>query len=90
MCLFVLGLAGSVMCGLLSFPDVLQCNEEDWDVSGVASSRRTCGAGFKYNKQQKRFTFEFGGQNFIISKTLEAHGRICKCKNFEEICGFWV
>ncbi|KAF4088243.1 hypothetical protein AMELA_G00080300 [Ameiurus melas] len=58
---------GSVMCGLLSFPGVLQCNEEDWDVSGVASSRRTCGVGLKYNKQEKRFTFEFGGQNFIIT-----------------------
>ncbi|XP_053089784.1 thyroglobulin isoform X2 [Pangasianodon hypophthalmus] len=58
---------GSVMCGLLSFPGVLQCSEEDWDVSGIASSSRTCGAGLKYNKQQKRFTFEFGGQNFIIT-----------------------
>lgn len=64
------------MCGMLSFPDVLQCSEEDWDVSGVASSSRTCGAGLKYNKQQKLFTFEFGGQNFIISKRLEAHCRI--------------
>ncbi|GAA6103646.1 thyroglobulin [Tachysurus ichikawai] len=62
-----LELAGSVMCGLLSFPGVLQCNEDDWDVRGIASSSRTCGAGLKYNKQQKRFTFEFGGQNFIIT-----------------------
>ncbi|XP_058257956.1 thyroglobulin isoform X2 [Hemibagrus wyckioides] len=58
---------GSVMCGLLSFPGVLQCSEDDWDVKGIASSSRTCGAGLKYNKQQKRFTFEFGGQNFIIT-----------------------
>lgn len=64
------------MCGLLSFPGVLQCSEADWDVSGLASSSRTCGAGLKYNKQQKRFTFEFGGQNFVISKTLEPHCRI--------------
>lgn len=75
-CVPVLDLAGSVMCGLLSFPGVLQCTEKDWDVSGVASSSRTCGAGLKYNKQQRRFTFEFGGQNFIISKRLEAHCRI--------------
>ncbi|KAL7887495.1 hypothetical protein AOLI_G00052160 [Acnodon oligacanthus] len=58
---------GSVMCGLLSFPAVLQCSEDDWDVSAVASSSRICGAGVKYNKQQKRFTFEFGGQNFTIT-----------------------
>lgn len=64
------------MCGLLSFPGVLQCSEDDWDVKGIASSSRTCGAGLKYNKQQKRFTFEFGGQNFIMSKTPEAHCKI--------------
>ncbi|KAL6488517.1 hypothetical protein MHYP_G00022580 [Metynnis hypsauchen] len=58
---------GSVMCGLLSFPAVLQCSEDDWDMSAVASSSRICGAGVKYNKQQKRFTFEFGGQNFTIT-----------------------
>ncbi|XP_066538378.1 thyroglobulin [Hoplias malabaricus] len=58
---------GSIMCGLLSFPTVMQCSEEDWDVSAVASSNRICGAGLKYNKQQKRFTFEFGGQSFTIT-----------------------
>uniref|UniRef100_A0A8B9L828 Thyroglobulin n=1 Tax=Astyanax mexicanus TaxID=7994 RepID=A0A8B9L828_ASTMX len=58
---------GSLMCGLLSFPSVLQCSEGDWDVSSVASSNRICGAGLKYNKQQKQFTFEFGGQNFTIT-----------------------
>ncbi|KAI4893269.1 hypothetical protein NFI96_019669 [Prochilodus magdalenae] len=60
---------GSMMCGLLSFPTVLQCSEDDWDVSAVASSSRICGAGLKYSKQQKRFTFEFGGQNFTITDT---------------------
>ncbi|KAI5618222.1 thyroglobulin precursor, partial [Silurus asotus] len=58
---------GSVMCGLLSFPGVLQCYDEDWDMSSIASASRTCGAGLQYNKQQNRFTFEFGGQNFIIT-----------------------
>ncbi|XP_056618676.1 thyroglobulin [Triplophysa dalaica] len=58
---------GSVMCGLLSSPSVLQCSDKDWDVSGAASASRICGAGVEYNKQQKRFTFSFGGQNFTIS-----------------------
>uniref|UniRef100_A0A8B9L637 Thyroglobulin n=1 Tax=Astyanax mexicanus TaxID=7994 RepID=A0A8B9L637_ASTMX len=62
---------GSLMCGLLSFPSVLQCSEGDWDVSSVASSNRICGAGLKYNKQQKQFTFEFGGQNFTINSVKE-------------------
>ncbi|XP_076846647.1 thyroglobulin isoform X2 [Brachyhypopomus gauderio] len=58
---------GFVMCGLLSFPAVLQCSEEDWDVSGLGRSSRTCGAGLSYDEQQKRFTFEFGGQTFTIT-----------------------
>lgn len=58
---------GSIMCGLLSAPSVLQCSEADWDVGGVASSSRICGAGVQYSKQLKRFTFNFGGQNFTIS-----------------------
>jgi len=55
------------MCGLLSAPSVLQCSETDWDVRNVASSKRICGAGVQYSKQLKRFTLNFGGQNFTIS-----------------------
>ncbi|XP_042628676.1 thyroglobulin isoform X1 [Cyprinus carpio] len=58
---------GSIMCGLLSAPSVLQCSEADWDARGVASSSRICGAGVQYSKQLKRFTFNFGGQNFTIT-----------------------
>lgn len=65
---------GSVMCGLLSAPSVLQCSEADWDVGGrVASSSRICGAGVQYSRQLKRFTFNFGGQNFTISMNLCKH-----------------
>ncbi|XP_067250747.1 thyroglobulin [Chanodichthys erythropterus] len=59
---------GSIMCGLLSAPSVLQCSETDWDMrEDVASSNRICGAGVQYSKQLKRFTFNFGGQNFTIT-----------------------
>uniref|UniRef100_A0A8C1WGC4 Thyroglobulin n=1 Tax=Cyprinus carpio TaxID=7962 RepID=A0A8C1WGC4_CYPCA len=58
---------GSIMCGLLSAPSVLQCSEADWDARGMASSSRICGAGVQYSKQLKRFTFNFGGQNFTIT-----------------------
>ncbi|XP_063076397.1 thyroglobulin [Engraulis encrasicolus] len=60
---------GSLMCGLLSQPDVLLCSEADWDVSGQGRSSRTCGAGVQYSKQNKRFTFNFGGQIFNITDT---------------------
>uniref|UniRef100_A0A671QW17 Thyroglobulin n=1 Tax=Sinocyclocheilus anshuiensis TaxID=1608454 RepID=A0A671QW17_9TELE len=58
---------GSIMCGLMSAPSVLQCSEADWDVGGVASSSRICGAGVQYSKQLKRFAFNFGGQDFTIT-----------------------
>ncbi|XP_043117353.1 thyroglobulin [Puntigrus tetrazona] len=58
---------GSIMCGLLSAPSALQCSEADWDVGGVASSSRVCGADIQYSKQLKRFSFNFGGQKFTIT-----------------------
>uniref|UniRef100_A0AAZ3SG61 Thyroglobulin n=1 Tax=Oncorhynchus tshawytscha TaxID=74940 RepID=A0AAZ3SG61_ONCTS len=44
---------GTIMCGLLSYPDMLLCSEADWDVSGLAKANRICGAGVTYNKLQK-------------------------------------
>ncbi|TRY66912.1 hypothetical protein DNTS_017010 [Danionella cerebrum] len=61
---------GSIMCGLLSSPSVLQCSEVDWDLRGAASSSRDCGAGVQYSQELRRFSFSFGGQNFTISKRL--------------------
>uniref|UniRef100_A0A8K9UJM1 Thyroglobulin n=1 Tax=Oncorhynchus mykiss TaxID=8022 RepID=A0A8K9UJM1_ONCMY len=61
---------GTIMCGLLSYPDMLLCSEADWDVSGLAKANRICGAGVTYNKLQKQFIFNFGGQDFTISKDI--------------------
>ncbi|XP_067093609.1 thyroglobulin [Osmerus mordax] len=58
---------GSIMCGLVRSPSVLQCSEGDWDVSGLASSARVCGAGLTYDQDHKSFIFNFGGQNFVIT-----------------------
>ncbi|XP_042171184.1 thyroglobulin isoform X1 [Oncorhynchus tshawytscha] len=60
---------GTIMCGLLSYPDMLLCSEADWDVSGLAKANRICGAGVTYNKLQKQFIFNFGGQDFTITDT---------------------
>ncbi|XP_045064250.1 thyroglobulin-like [Coregonus clupeaformis] len=60
---------GTIMCGLLSYPDMLLCSEADWDVSGLAKANRICGAGVTYNKLQKQFLFNFGGQDFTITDT---------------------
>ncbi|XP_055780470.1 thyroglobulin-like [Salvelinus fontinalis] len=60
---------GTIMCGLLSYPDMLLCSEADWDVSGLAKANRICGAGLTYNKLQKQFIFNLGGQDFTITDT---------------------
>lgn len=46
------------------------CGDQDWDVTGQGSANRICGAGLTYNKQQRSFVFDFGGQKFIISERL--------------------
>lgn len=61
-------LPGSLLCGWLRAPSVLMCGDQDWDVTGQGSANRICGAGLTYNKQQRSFVFDFGGQKFIISE----------------------
>ncbi|KAK6491239.1 thyroglobulin [Huso huso] len=58
---------GTAMCGLLSSPDVLLCNEQDWNDAAQRGGAGVCAGGIKYNKQQKQFTFSLGGQNFTIT-----------------------
>lgn len=61
--------SGSLFCGWLRSPSVLMCEEQDWDVAGLGPANRVCGAGLRYNQQQKSFVFDFGGQMFTISET---------------------
>lgn len=63
--------SGSLLCGWLRAPSVLMCGDQDWDMIGQGTANRICGAGLSYNEQQKSFVFDFGGQNFTISKKTE-------------------
>ncbi|XP_068180607.1 thyroglobulin [Antennarius striatus] len=58
---------GSVLCGWLRAPSVLTCGEQDWDVIGQGPANRICGAGLTYNKNQKSFEFDFGGEKITIT-----------------------
>ncbi|KAJ3598348.1 hypothetical protein NHX12_001858 [Muraenolepis orangiensis] len=58
---------GSILCGLMRTPSVLQCADQDWDVTGQGAANRVCGAGLTYNKQQRSLVFNFGGQEFTIT-----------------------
>uniref|UniRef100_A0A8C9TM60 Thyroglobulin n=1 Tax=Scleropages formosus TaxID=113540 RepID=A0A8C9TM60_SCLFO len=59
---------GTIMCGLLSYPDAFMCSDTDWDFMGPQGARQACGAGVQYNKLRKQLFFSFGGHNFTISK----------------------
>ncbi|KAK2845194.1 hypothetical protein Q5P01_011853 [Channa striata] len=58
---------GSLLCGWLRAPSVLMCADQDWDVIGQGTANRICAVGLMYNKQQRSFVFDFGGQNFTIT-----------------------
>ncbi|KAK0149114.1 Thyroglobulin [Merluccius polli] len=58
---------GSILCGLMRTPSVLQCADQDWDVIGQGMANRVCGAGLTYSKQQRSLVFNFGGQEFTIT-----------------------
>ncbi|KPP77156.1 thyroglobulin-like, partial [Scleropages formosus] len=60
--------SGTIMCGLLSYPDAFMCSDTDWDFMGPQGARQACGAGVQYNKLRKQLFFSFGGHNFTISK----------------------
>ncbi|XP_061531344.1 thyroglobulin isoform X2 [Phycodurus eques] len=60
---------GSLLCGWLRAPPVLTCGQRDWDVIGRSAANRVCGAGLAYNKHQRHFLFDFGGQQFTITES---------------------
>ncbi|KAG7264241.1 hypothetical protein CRUP_016244 [Coryphaenoides rupestris] len=60
---------GSILCGLMRTPSVLQCADQDWDVIGQGTANRVCGVGLTYNKQQRSLLFNFGGQELTITES---------------------
>ncbi|CAN9514513.1 unnamed protein product [Ophioblennius macclurei] len=58
---------GSLFCGWLRTPSVLMCGDQDWDVIGQGKANRICGVGLTYNKLQRSFLFDFGGEKFSFA-----------------------
>ncbi|XP_062987405.1 thyroglobulin [Elgaria multicarinata webbii] len=52
---------GSILCGLMSYPDAFICNIKDWDGSSTREQGDTC-QRTKYNERKKQYAFRFGGQ----------------------------
>ncbi|XP_069771801.1 thyroglobulin [Narcine bancroftii] len=53
---------GMLLCGLISYPDVLFCNVDDWQ-TGPTPGDGIC-RGVKSNEEKKTFMFNFGGLEF--------------------------
>ncbi|KAL8181769.1 UNVERIFIED_CONTAM: hypothetical protein K2H54_027362, partial [Gekko kuhli] len=52
---------GSIVCGLMSYPDVFICNANDWDGTTTRGRGDQCQRE-KYAEGRKQYTFQLGGQ----------------------------
>uniref|UniRef100_A0A4W3HEV2 Uncharacterized protein n=1 Tax=Callorhinchus milii TaxID=7868 RepID=A0A4W3HEV2_CALMI len=62
---------GTILCGLISHPDVLLCNKGDWQMPTLGG-QGTC-RGVRSNKETKTFTFNIGGLEFSGCKSVSKH-----------------
>ncbi|XP_022409716.1 thyroglobulin isoform X2 [Delphinapterus leucas] len=54
---------GSIICGLLSSPDVLLCHVRDWRDPSEAQAKAAC-PGVTYEQESRQATLRLGGQEF--------------------------
>ncbi|NWS92477.1 THYG protein, partial [Toxostoma redivivum] len=54
---------GTILCSLLSSPDVLICNAKGWSPTPASAMAGMCN-GVSYDEKEKRFSFTLGGQVF--------------------------
>ncbi|XP_028356426.2 thyroglobulin isoform X14 [Physeter macrocephalus] len=54
---------GSIICGLLSSPDVLLCHVRDWRDPSEAQAKAAC-PGVTYEQDSRQATLRLGGQEF--------------------------
>ncbi|XP_005517435.1 PREDICTED: thyroglobulin [Pseudopodoces humilis] len=74
---------GTILCSLLSSPDVLICNAKGWSPTPTSAMGGMCN-GVSYDEKEKRFSFTLGGQVFSgTSQLMEEAGR--NFTTFQEI-----
>ncbi|NXU53207.1 THYG protein, partial [Turnix velox] len=54
---------GTLLCGLMSDPDVLICNTNGWNPTPASGIDGLC-KGVNYDEKEKKFSFTLGGQVF--------------------------
>ncbi|NXT00229.1 THYG protein, partial [Jacana jacana] len=66
---------GTILCSLMSQPDVLLCHEGDWSPAPTSGIDGMC-EGASYDEKEKKFSFTLGGQVFSgTSEGAEEAGR---------------
>ncbi|XP_069634735.1 thyroglobulin [Haliaeetus albicilla] len=62
---------GTILCSLMSYPDVLICNANGWSPTQMSIIDGIC-KGVSYDEKEKKFSFTLGGQVFSgTSKLVE-------------------
>ncbi|NWX21348.1 THYG protein, partial [Aegotheles bennettii] len=62
---------GTILCSLMSYPDVLICNAKSWSPTPTSVLGGIC-KGVSYDEKEKMFSFTLGGQVFSgTSKLIE-------------------
>lgn len=61
---------GTILCGLMSYPDVLICNTNDWSQTSIPGTDGIC-KGVNCDEKDKKFSFSLGGQVFTGSKSID-------------------
>ncbi|NXA51784.1 THYG protein, partial [Nothocercus julius] len=54
---------GTILCSLMSYPDVLLCNANDWSPTAKSVRDGIC-KDVSYDEKERRFSFTLGGQIF--------------------------
>ncbi|KGL75755.1 Thyroglobulin, partial [Tinamus guttatus] len=54
---------GTILCSLMSYPDVLLCNADDWSPAAKSVRDGIC-KGVSYDEKERVFSFTLGGQIF--------------------------
>uniref|UniRef100_A0A8C0EQJ8 Thyroglobulin n=1 Tax=Bubo bubo TaxID=30461 RepID=A0A8C0EQJ8_BUBBB len=60
---------GTILCSLMSYPDVLICNANGWSPTPASVIDGIC-KGVSYDQKEKMFSFTLGGQVFSGTSTL--------------------
>ncbi|XP_034615481.1 thyroglobulin, partial [Trachemys scripta elegans] len=60
---------GTILCGLMSYPDVLICHRNDWSRNSKPGGDGIC-KRVNYNEKKQQFLFNLGGQEFAGTSEL--------------------